>query len=164
MFAKKIISGLLLVITICTGCKSVNDNRIPVASVRIEVSLAQQQKREYWASVPTAHVAFVKPNSPYGFPYSVSSATGYGGVLQVCGYDNELFAFDLSCPFEHSPTIRVRIDEKSLNAVCPECGSAFDVFYGSGAPIEGPAAKEKYSLRRYMINHIPSTSSYIIIN
>ena len=149
---------------LCWGCSDVDDERVPLTSVRIEVTLAQQQNREYWANVPANFVTFLKPNIPYGFPYTVSSTTGYGGVLQVCGFDNQLYAFDLSCPFEHSPNIRIDINEIDLNAFCKECGSTYDVFYGSGAPISGPAAKKGYSLRKYNIRYISSTGSYMIIN
>ena len=108
-------------------------------------------------------ILFKMANIPYGFPYTISATTGYGGVLQVCGFDNELFAFDLSCPFEHNPNIRIAIDE-SLNAYCRECGSVYDVFYGSGMPIEGPSAIKGYSLRKYNIRYNTTTYSYMIIN
>lgn len=164
MLIKKVVTLLFIILMACSGCSDVNDERIPITSVRIEVTLAQQQKAEYWADVPATYVSFVKPNFPYGFPYTISATTGYGGVLQVCGFDNELFAFDLSCPFEHNPNIRIAIDDSNLNAYCRECGSTYDVFYGSGAPIEGPSAVNKYSLRKYNITYIPTTGSYMIIN
>ena len=156
---------ILLFITIaCWGCSDVDDERIPVTSVRIEVTLAQQQNTEYWANAPATYVTFLKPNIPYGFPYTISSTTGYGGVLQACGYNNELFAFDLSCPFEHNPNIRIEISKIDLNAYCRECGSTYDVFYGSGAPISGPSASNGYVLKKYNITYITSTGSYMIIN
>lgn len=161
---KKIIILLLFTLTFCLGCSDLDSNRVPLTSVRIEVTLAQQQKSEYWANVPATFVTFLKPNIPYGFPYTISATTGYGGVLQVCGFDNQLFAFDLSCPFEHNPNIRIEIRETDLNAHCRECGSTYDVFYGSGAPISGPSATNGYSLRKYNITHIPTTGSYMIIN
>ena len=164
MLIKKVITFLIIILTICWGCSDVDNNRVPLTSVRIEVTLAQQQNRSYWANVPATFVTFLKPNVPYGFPYTISSTTGYGGVLQVCGFDNHLFAFDLSCPFEHNPNIRIEIDESSLNAHCRECGSVYDVFYGSGAPISGPSAVNTYALRKYNITYISSTGSYMIIN
>ena len=163
MLKKKIITLLFIILIICWGCSSINDERIPLTSVRIEVTLAQQQNPEWWANTPATHVSFLKPNIPYGFPFTISATTGYEGVLQVCGFDNELFAFDLSCPFEHNPNIRIAIDE-SLNAYCRECGSVYDVFYGSGMPIEGPSATNGYSLRKYNIRYITTTGSYMIIN
>ena len=160
---KKLI--VLLFITIsCLGCSDIDNQRVPLTSVRIEVTLAQQQNRSYWANVPATFVTFLRPNIPYGFPYTVSSTTGYGGVLQVCGFDNQPFAFDLSCPFEHNPNIRIEISENDLNAFCRECGSTYDVFYGSGAPISGPSAVNGYSLRKYNITYIYATGSYMIIN
>lgn len=161
---KKLAIILFIALMICTGCSYVDENRVPLTSVRIEVTMAQQQKREYWANVPATFVTFLKPNIPYGFPYTISATTGYGGVLQVCGFDNELFAFDLSCPFEHNPNVRIAIDENTLNAYCKECGSTYDVFYGSGAPIDGPSAVNKYALRKYNITYIPATGSFMIIN
>ena len=60
-------------------------------------------------------------------------------------------AFDLSCPVEKSPAIRVAVDPESLEAVCPDCHSHYDVIMAGGAPLSGPAAtgKRKYGLRRY---------------
>ncbi len=161
---KKVTILLLFTTIFCLGCSDVDDERVPLTSVRIEVTLAQQQNRSYWANVPATFVTFLKPNVPYGFPYTISSTTGYGGVLQVCGFDNQLFAFDLSCPYEHNPNIRIEISETDLNAFCRECGSTYDVFYGSGAPINGPSATNGYSLRKYNITYISSTGSYMIIN
>ncbi|MBR5240660.1 MAG: hypothetical protein IKW05_01850 [Muribaculaceae bacterium] len=155
---------LFFITIVCWGCSDVDDQRVPLTSVRIEVTLAQQQNRSYWANVPATFVTFLKPNVPYGFPYTISSTTGYGGVLQVCGFDNQLFAFDLSCPYEHNPNIRIEISETDLNAFCRECSSTYDVFYGSGAPINGPSAINGYSLRKYNITYISSTGSYMIIN
>ena len=89
MLKKKIITLLFIILMICWGCSSINDERIPLTSVRIEVTLAQQQNTEWWANAPATHVSFLKPNIPYGFPYTISATTGYGGVLQVCGFDND---------------------------------------------------------------------------
>lgn len=164
LFKRFTYSLLIAVAILSSSCSDLNDEVIPIAGVRIEVTLAQQQKKEYWASSPATYVTFLMPSIPYGFPYSVSSSTGYAGVLQVCGFDSQLYAFDLCCPVEHNPSIKISVDESNLNAVCRECGSTYDIFYGTGAPIEGIAAQEKYSLRKYSINYIASTASYLISN
>lgn len=102
---------------------------------------------------------------PAGFPYSYNSATGYGGVLLIGGqgFSGEIapLAYDLSCPVERQPYVRVFIDIDTLFAVCPECGSVYDVVEAHGAPVEGPAYSMHYALTPY--NCYPTnTGGYIV--
>lgn len=92
---------------------------------------------------------------PAGFPYSYGSATGYGGVLLIGGQtlsgDVGPLAYDLSCPVERLPDVRVFIDMNSLEAVCPDCGSRYDVVEANGAPTDGPAFSMHYALTPYQV-------------
>lgn len=87
----------------------------------------------------------------------VTSRIGFGGII-VCtsGFDDSgnslYFAFDMACPFEVKNNIRVYPDTTGLSrVVCEKCGSVFDVSYGNGSPISGPA---KETLKRYRTNFV----------
>lgn len=91
---------------------------------------------------------------PAGFPYAFNSATGYGGVLLISGQstatgDTAPLAYDLSCPVERMPDIRVYVDPVTYDAICPDCGSHYNVTEGGGAPISGPAEAMHYAMRPY---------------
>ena len=155
-----------------SGCESVDDTRIPAVPVYINLS-----DPGLWNSYGTPGFGIYNyfilqegvPREPAGFNYIHNSATGFGGVLLIGGVNpfegnvSAPMAYDLSCPVEKSPTIRVRIDPETLEAVCPVCLSHYDVTMGAGAPTEGPAAQgeHKYGLRRYYC-HPTSLNGYII--
>lgn len=61
--------------------------------------------------------------------------------------------------------VRIYVEGELYEAVCPECGSHYDVTMGGGAPLSGPAASgdHKYGLRRYRC--LPSgNGGYVITN
>lgn len=79
---------------------------------------------------------------------------GYGGVLVYHGLSNTAgtdayYAFDLSCPHEASRTVTVEVDENSVYAVCPKCGSQFELLNGIGNRISGPT--DEY-LKSYQVS------------
>lgn len=102
---------------------------------------------------------------PAGFPYSYNSATGYGGILLISGQrfsgDVQPLAFDLSCPVERLPNVRVYIDNNTLDAICPDCGSHYNVVEANGAPLSGPAEAMHYALTPYEC-YRARTGGYVI--
>lgn len=152
----------LLAALICCACSSVDDDRIPAVPVRIEFPTVGD-----WHSYGVAGALdsrrFIKSErQPSGFPYSDASATGFGGVLLVCGFDNSPLAYDLSCPVEMKRDIRIAIDTDKSTAFCHKCGSTYDIFR-TGAPLSGPAADNGYALTRYRVSPGASALSYMII-
>ncbi|MDE6717645.1 MAG: hypothetical protein K2J70_05555 [Muribaculaceae bacterium] len=153
--------------TVLAGCTTNDDERIPNMAVSINLSNAGLWNR-YGVSgfgIPQYFIKALK--RPAGFAYLDRTMTGYGGVLLIGGFDytiNEVcpLAYDLSCPVERKADIRVRIDGDNFEAVCPDCGSKYDVTMGAGAPISGEAASHHYSLRRYKC--IPTDQGYLITN
>jgi hypothetical protein len=90
----------------------------------------------------------VTPNIPEG------QFTGYGGIMvyseiMVDDYGNTIYcAFDMSCPYEHKPTIRVYPKKDGFGqVVCDSCKSVFNIGYGYGDPT--PESKAKEYLKRY---------------
>ncbi|MBD5355686.1 MAG: hypothetical protein HDR88_01600 [Bacteroides sp.] len=155
------------------GCNSVDSDRIPNLPVNIVLSNAGSWNTYGVAGFGSNRRFILTQNlrEPSGFPYTTTSATGFGGVLLISGMDpyttvtDVPLAYDLACPVEMKSTIRVEVEGELFNAVCPVCGSKYDVTMGGGAPLSGPAASgdHKYGLRQYSC--YPSGSGgYIITN
>lgn len=150
---------------VAAGCYhsiDVNFNRVPRIDVYIPFTTVGVWD-SYGAKAPLDARRFIRPlkqtdpSEPAGFTYPDNSATGYGGVLQVCDLQGTMRAYDLSCPVECQRDIRVRVDYTTNLAQCPKCGSTYDVFLlnsspaMAGAPVSGPALKSGYGLRRFNV-------------
>ena len=156
-----------------SGCSTVDDDRIPAMAVNISLADAGTWNT-YGVAGYGSNRRFILTQSlrePANFPYKQVNATGYGGVLLICGMDpftattDSPLAYDLACPVEMKPDVRVRVEGELYEAVCPQCGSHYDVAMGGGAPLSGPAAtgSHKYGLRRYSC--LPSgNGGYVITN
>lgn len=166
-----IFTGLCLFLS---GCHGVDSERIPNMVVNISLSDAGVWNTYGVAGFGSHRYFIYSPNGgsqPAGFRYTSKSATGFGGVLLIEGLDpyNNLgswpLAYDLACPVERKPDIRVQIDEENYVAFCRQCNSVYDVTMAAGAPISGEAAtgKYKYALKMYRV--VPSGSGgYYILN
>lgn len=152
----------LVVILLSISCDRIDDERIPNYPVYIPLSDSGSWN-VYGVSGFGSHKRFILSPAlrmPSGFPYTQQSATGFGGVLLIGGMDpfsgtTEIpLAYDLSCPVEAKSDVRVEVEGESYHAVCPVCGSVYDVTMGAGAPISGPSTDHtrKYGLRRYKCN------------
>lgn len=155
------------------SCQSVDDDRIPSYAVNVNISDAGSWNTYGVAGFGSSRrfIFAQGVREPARFPYTAQSATGYGGVLLISGMDpytattDTPLAYDLACPVELKPSMRVEIEGDTYEAVCPGCNSHYDVTMGGGAPVSGPAAtgEYKYGLRRYRC--IPSgNGGYIITN
>jgi hypothetical protein len=169
---KVTVAGAMMAV-VASGCHTVDDERIPNFAVRITIA-DYGQWNTYGVAGFGSHRRFILASGlriPAGFPYSQQSATGFGGVLLIGGMDpfttdtNAPLAYDLSCPVEMKQDVRVEIEGDLYDAVCPVCGSHYDVVMGGGAPKSGPAAtgEHKYGLKRYQC--LPTgQGGYIITN
>ncbi len=165
--------SLIAMLSVVSSCNQVDDDRIPSLPVYINLSGAGM-----WNSYGVSGVGISRNFinwqgvvSPSGFPYNAGTYVGFGGVLLVGGVDpftsepNVPLAYDLSCPVECSQTVRVAINADNLEAVCPECGSHYNVITAGGSPVSGPAltGQYKYGLRRYVCDPAQG-GGYIIHN
>lgn len=165
--------SLMALLSAASACNQVDDDRIPSLPVYINLSGAGM-----WNSYGVAGVGisrnFINYQgvvSPDGFHFTANTYLGFGGILLIGGVDpftsesNVPLAYDLSCPVECSQTVRVAVDSENLEAVCPVCGSRFDVVMAGGSPVGGPAltGKYKYGLRRYVCDPAQG-GGYIIHN
>jgi hypothetical protein len=73
---------------------------------------------------------------------------GFGGVLVAHAINGNFCAFDLACPNEVNRNILIKADADHLNAVCPQCGTKYEIgVEGTGAP----NGVSKYYLKRYTV-------------
>lgn len=146
------------------ACHHIDNDRIPPTPVYIAFQSVGEWER-YGVSGATDSRRFIKADRvPEGYPYAALTETGYGGVLLISDLMGECLAYDLSCPVEALPNIRVYIDYEKNLAICPKCGSVYDVFSNFGTPISGPAAERGYGLTRYHVSaSMPSSIPYRII-
>lgn len=145
--------GLLSVSFLSPSCSRIDDKRLPAVPVNI-VFTTEGMWAKYGIGGALEHRRFIKSQSnpvPADFPYTVSTYTGFGGVLLVGDLYGNPLAYDLSCPFEASPEIRITVDSDNHDAVCPACGSTYDIFGGYGRPTSGPSAERGYGLTRYNV-------------
>ena len=141
------------------GCDEVNDDRIPRMPVNIEIT-HQGMWETYGVTGFGSSRRFIlatDAQEPAGFPYNTQSRTGFGGVLLIMGQsiatgNVEPLAYDLSCPVERMPDVRVYVDNYgNFDAVCPKCGSRYNVVEAGGTPSGGQALDFGYGLRRYWV-------------
>lgn len=165
----KIIACLFCVVALFAtmlmgGCNAIDNTRIPALAVNIRLNNIGLWNTYGVAGFGQYRYFIKEDREPSNFPYTETTYTGYGGVLLIGGMDpftsetNVPLAYDMSCPVECKQNVRVFIDEETLEAVCPQCMSRYDVVTAGGAPIGGAAliGEVKYRLQPYKC--IPSVN------
>lgn len=161
-YIKGRLTAAFIAFTVLCACHSVNDERIPLYPVRISFATVGEWNA-YGVGGALDYRIFIKDKrEPAGFPYTDMSRTGFGGVLLVSDYNNELHAYDLACPVEMKATVRIEVDTQEHVGRCPVCHSTYDI-YRFGNPLSGPAASDGYGLRRYNVS-MGGGSSYCLIS
>ena len=156
----KQVVGIIIGLTLLgLSCEKVDRYRIPASPVSLELDLLTNATTLVTIGNAVRYHT-PKPLMPADFPFTITSRTGYGGLLVIHGFDDIMYAFDLSCPVEASPDIRLTIDN-TLTATCPSCESQFDTGYGIGNPIKGVAFDKKYPLQRYTVTKTANSKYYI---
>lgn len=123
------------------SCDSNYRSSIPDTSVYLELvlNLEAQELRTVGGCI-----TYTTDDSSYDPLYD---RLGYGGLMVIYGFDSKYYAFDLCCPYELDFKTRVTYDEAG-SAVCPVCGSMYDVAWGTGAVTKGPSRE---GLRKYQV-------------
>ncbi|MDD6209073.1 MAG: hypothetical protein PUB21_00535 [Bacteroidales bacterium] len=138
---KKLLSFFICYIAILLYSSCTNDllNPIPNVPVVLDIDLTFKDKD----LVPVYAV------KSYTTPKTATEKLGFGGVVVIHGLDNgsgqEYYAYDLACPNESTPDIRVAPDSIG-HAKCTNCKSEYDLSIGLGNRISGPS---KSDLKRY---------------
>ncbi|MBQ0007351.1 MAG: hypothetical protein KBT40_01340 [bacterium] len=130
---------LVLTVLFSVGCEKVNEEspvpKYPVSysiDYLIYAPILDTQGGYYVVTTPTEYNQYL----------------GFSGLLIFHGFDDRFYAFDLCCPYECNREIRI-VPESTGRATCPECGSEYDIGFGTGRPTKGPSTKV---LRRYNVS------------
>lgn len=133
------------------GCDRVDDDRIPPAAVHVAFNNVGEWNI-YGVAGAGSYRYFIRPElQPPGFPYTALSYTGFGGILLIGDVHGTPVAYDLACPVECKPTVRIQVLPDEMRAQCPQCHSVYEIMTNHGQPISGPAAKHHYGLRKYYV-------------
>ncbi|MBD5225791.1 MAG: hypothetical protein HDS68_07500 [Bacteroidales bacterium] len=166
----KTIKNIIFALTAAAGtllpaaCHHVDNKRTPPAAVWIPFNTYADWETYGVHGAYTYRYFIPSEKLPQGFFYTAVMRAGYGGILLVDDAKGVPLAYDLSCPYENSPEVRVQImEDERYEAVCPKCGSHYDVFQSYGAPLSGPAAKQGYGLTNYMVGN-GSNGEYKVIS
>lgn len=159
------IAAAAVVVLAVSACEQVNNYRIPAVPVNIELS-NQGLWDTYGVHAFGQRRYFIRDlHQPDNYSFTANTYTGFGGILLISGYYggdyNVPLAYDLCCPVELKKDVRVVVDTENYQAVCPKCGSRFDVTEGQGRPISGKALELNYGMQMYRV--LPaSLGGYVI--
>lgn len=124
----------LLILFTLLSCADTIETRIPYRIVSLELDLAYQDKA---LNAIQAYKIYTQANIDQD-----REQTGFGGVLVYHGLSSNgtgaFFAFDAACPHEASANVIVDVDESAVYAICPKCGSKFELLNGEEREQEMP--------------------------
>lgn len=158
-----VFAASVLLAATAASCDHIDNKRLPAAPVNL-VFTNVGMWNTYGVEGAMTYRYFIKTRQirePAGFPYPVSAATGFGGILLVSDYNGMPIAYDLACPVECRTDVRVAIDDDTHLAICPMCRSTYSVFESYGHPVSGPAAERGYGLQIYSV--VPGSHDYFVV-
>lgn len=159
---------LVALVAAASSCEKINNKEVPSYVVRLDLG-TYALWATYGVSGVGEHRIFDRVRHiPSNFPFNANTYTGYGGVLLIMGLDAVTgsyapIAFDAACPVENKANVTVSIDPSTLEAVCPQCKSHYNVLTGMGGPVSGQAYTSRYGLRTYKV-HQSQLGGYIIVS
>jgi hypothetical protein len=143
---------LILFVGIAFSCDKQYYTSIPNVPVNLDLNLNGLDSK---LNAKLAYEIFTKPRVAL-------EQLGYGGILVINGVGEnqvDLYAFDLTCPVEAQPSVRIIPDSTGVTAHCPKCGTVFNIADGTGAPKSGGT---KYFLKSYRVSGIGP--QYTVVN
>lgn len=158
LISKHILTAVAFAAAVCS-CTSIDDDRIPPYAVYLPFN-TEADWITYGVAGAASHKQFIKSQRiPANYPWTAMSMTGFGGILLCTDYMGNPVAYDLACPVECRQDVRVAVDNNTGQAVCPVCGSHYDIFGTYGYPLSGPAHERHYGLQVYHVS-INANSTY----
>ena len=147
---RRLISGLLSLLML-SACGGSTESPIPPAPVYYEVALQLPQYRPLQSPGGVVLV----PRSEFE-----AMRVGARGLALVHALEREeYYAFDLACPVEPYPWVRLELSGLELR--CPKCESHFDILSGTGRPTSGVA---RSPLRRYRAVRLEGQAKLLVTN
>jgi nitrite reductase/ring-hydroxylating ferredoxin subunit len=132
---KRLLPLLCLTALALCACDKTHLSNIPNRPVYLELDLTFEDKDPLPASA-------YKIYTPQNINQHIEQ-TGFGGVLVYHGLNglgtDAYYAFDIACPYEASRSATIRVDDDRLHATCPQCESKYELLFGLGNPVSGPA-------------------------
>lgn len=123
----------LLILFCALSCSKTEHSYFPIWKVSLELDLTFEDKELNGIG---NYKTYIRGKTP---GIGAMEYTGLGGILVRCNGINEYRAYDLACPYEKNATVRIEVDELGISAICPKCGSTFNLVDGPGILIQGPA-------------------------
>ncbi|MBP6230147.1 MAG: hypothetical protein KA397_00650 [Paludibacteraceae bacterium] len=156
----------LYIVLIClsifiSGCVSEPaDSSIPYGWVSFDIDVSRSGTHSSLRRDMLGNMLIFSTTHPSILSSSLNSGYGYGGVIVIRAMDNELYAFDAACPYEHSAEVILKNDGYFVS--CPVCKTQYDIAWGWGIPNTktGPG---KERLKRYRLNRV-SEDRYRVVN
>ncbi|MGN0036137.1 MAG: hypothetical protein ACI36X_02825 [Bacteroidaceae bacterium] len=133
---------MFLLIGFCTNCDDSFVSSIPDVTFRLECDMRQAAYSV--VRTPGQFVSVDKNNHGYRM--------GYAGLLvgqsAYTGMNNEpvYYALDRACPVEVSTEVAVTLKSGTAQAVCPRCGTVYDLNNGGA-----PSGQGREFLKRYTV-------------
>lgn len=128
-------------IILLSGCEDNYISSIPDFPVNLAIDLRLAPYNTSLRNNSNSYELFEKPR----MGKELIDKIGFGGIIVYADFEGKFCAFDLACPHEAKNSIKVKPNDLG-QVVCDSCGSVYDISFGIGHPIKGPA---KESLKRY---------------
>jgi nitrite reductase/ring-hydroxylating ferredoxin subunit len=144
---KNILRCLFLLFLTAISCEKFEENPVN-GSVFLTLDLRNRDK--ILQGIPSYKTyLYSRPGVDYN-PQQ-NERIGLGGLLVVHTPIGEYYAFDLACPNEQTPNRNtiVEVDKDGMKAVCPKCGTKYDIWDGPGTVISSEG--RKHGLKSYRI-------------
>lgn len=143
---------MLTLLLAMASCEHINNKEVPEFTVRLDLGTYAVWNTYGVSGVGDYRYFNRDKKIPSNFPYNINTYTGFGGILLIQGLDASTgsyapIAFDAACPVENTMDVIVGIDSENFDAICPKCGSHYDVLMGGGGPKSGVALTHKFGLR-----------------
>jgi hypothetical protein len=140
------------------ACEKIPVNPIN-ASVYLRLDLNNRDK--VLRGIPSYRVfSLSKPGVDYN--PAQNERIGLGGLLVVRTPVDTWSAFDLACPNEQIPgrNAIVEVDKDGIYAICPHCGTKYQILDGTGIAVEG----KRIGLKSYSISVNVSSGIGVVSN
>ena len=143
---KKYLYLLFCLFLVTFSCEKLGENPVN-GPVNLRLDLLNRDKI---LKVPPSYRVYLYSRRGVDYNPERYESLGLGGLLIVHTVVNGYFAFDLACPNEQNPNPNtiVEVDADGMNAVCPKCGTKYEIWHGTGIALED----QKYGLRSYPIS------------
>ncbi|MGN0212830.1 MAG: hypothetical protein ACI4AN_07780 [Muribaculaceae bacterium] len=165
------IRRLLIMLTIAAmavACTKIDDNHTPAYQVSIRLNSVGLWNTYGVHGLGECRIFSVRKKLPANFHFTANTYTGFAGVMLLQGFDFTTqsygvpVAFEIACPVENRYDVTVEFNSETFEAVCPKCGSHYNVLEGGGAAVSGQAFDRHYGLTRYRV--YPENGGYVITN